>query len=305
MKYKLLCVIFTIFILFTNLFASDYSGGQAGAFLRIPVGVRAVGLGNSFTAVADDISALYWNPGGLFQLKSVTVGGMYSLMSQDRIHNYISLIIPVKSVGTFALSGIQFGISDIDGWDEYGNFTEKYDDSESAISLGFGKCIGEWFGLGFVIKYLSHSLYHEKATGFGYDAGILTNISLNSDILKSVHLGFMAQDIGSSIEWDTELSTKEKIPFTMRIGCALDFKIKDEPLLITFDVSQTTNEEMLFHAGIETWLFNLLALRCGLNDEDVNFGASFRIKGFQIDYAYCPDILVSDATNRFGVQISF
>ena len=30
-----------------------------------PVGVRAAGMGGAFTAVADDASAVYWNPGGL------------------------------------------------------------------------------------------------------------------------------------------------------------------------------------------------------------------------------------------------
>ena len=87
MKYKLLVVFLITLFLFVSLFAGDYSGGQPCAFLRIPVGARASGLGSSFTAIADDISALYWNPGGLFQLKSVTAVGMYYLMSQDRIHN--------------------------------------------------------------------------------------------------------------------------------------------------------------------------------------------------------------------------
>src|SRR3954453_8633499 len=29
------------------------------------VGVRAAGMGGAFTAIADDASAVYWNPGGL------------------------------------------------------------------------------------------------------------------------------------------------------------------------------------------------------------------------------------------------
>ena len=176
---------------------------------------------------------------------------------------------------------------------------------ELTISLGVCKSIGKLLGLGFTVKYLNHSLQDEEAKGFGYDVGLLFNIGFDSKIFHSLRFGIMAQDIGSSIEWDTESSTKEEIPLTMRIGCALDCKVKGEPLLVTFDVSQTTDEKMIFHAGIETWIFNLLALRCGLNDETVNFGASFKIKAFQIDYAYCPDIFESEATNRFGAQISF
>ena len=39
-------------------------------FLKIGVGGRAVGMGGSFVAVANDASALYWNPAGIVQIGS-------------------------------------------------------------------------------------------------------------------------------------------------------------------------------------------------------------------------------------------
>src|SRR5881296_635516 len=45
-------------------FATRY----AGEFLKIPVGARAIGMGGSFTAVADDATAPYWNPAGMVYL---------------------------------------------------------------------------------------------------------------------------------------------------------------------------------------------------------------------------------------------
>ena len=44
-------------------------GTSSGTFLRIGVGARAVGLGESFVAVANDPSAIYWNPAGLASLQ--------------------------------------------------------------------------------------------------------------------------------------------------------------------------------------------------------------------------------------------
>jgi len=41
------------------------TGTTAAQFLKIGVGSRAVGMGGAFTATADDITAIYWNPGGL------------------------------------------------------------------------------------------------------------------------------------------------------------------------------------------------------------------------------------------------
>lgn len=47
-------------------------GGQRAGistmqFLKIGVGGRAVGLGETFVAIANDASALYWNPAGIVQ----------------------------------------------------------------------------------------------------------------------------------------------------------------------------------------------------------------------------------------------
>ena len=40
--------------------------GEAGfAFLKLGVGARAMGMGSAYVAVADDPTALHWNPAGL------------------------------------------------------------------------------------------------------------------------------------------------------------------------------------------------------------------------------------------------
>ncbi|MBI5244034.1 MAG: UPF0164 family protein, partial [Elusimicrobia bacterium] len=39
------------------------------AFLKIGTGARAEAMGGAYTAIADDVNALYYNPGGLAALK--------------------------------------------------------------------------------------------------------------------------------------------------------------------------------------------------------------------------------------------
>ena len=41
----------------------------AGEFLRLGVGARALGMGGSYVALANDASAAYWNPAGLATLQ--------------------------------------------------------------------------------------------------------------------------------------------------------------------------------------------------------------------------------------------
>ncbi|MGE5411889.1 MAG: hypothetical protein ACM3MI_13085, partial [Clostridiales bacterium] len=43
------------------------AGISAAQFLKIGIGGRASSMGDAFVAVANDASALYWNPAGLSQ----------------------------------------------------------------------------------------------------------------------------------------------------------------------------------------------------------------------------------------------
>src|SRR5437773_2646847 len=54
-------------ILFGFFFPSfTFAGSKTGAdFLKIPIGARAVGLGQAYTALAQDVDSLTWNPAGL------------------------------------------------------------------------------------------------------------------------------------------------------------------------------------------------------------------------------------------------
>ena len=64
---KKLIIILIVIAFQTAGFAGGFSkvGTAAAQFLKIGVGARAMGLGGSFTALANDVSTLYWNPAGI------------------------------------------------------------------------------------------------------------------------------------------------------------------------------------------------------------------------------------------------
>jgi hypothetical protein len=67
--HTLISLMLVILLLVTT--AKSYSqevkkvGTSSAAFLKIPVGSRGASMGSAFVSLADDPSALYWNPGGL------------------------------------------------------------------------------------------------------------------------------------------------------------------------------------------------------------------------------------------------
>ena len=72
---KFILIIF-LFAFSNTLFGGGFSkvGTAAAQFLKIGVGARAMGLGGTFSAIANDVSTIYWNPAGIANLKTTSIG---------------------------------------------------------------------------------------------------------------------------------------------------------------------------------------------------------------------------------------
>lgn len=75
-----------------------------GSDLAMGIGARAVAMAGAFVAVADDASALFWNPAGLTRL-----GGSQLFLSVDLPANLSSMAVVYKP-GNEKLRGIDFTI---------------------------------------------------------------------------------------------------------------------------------------------------------------------------------------------------
>lgn len=300
---KILIIIEIFLIPFSSIFAASGSGGQAGAFLRIPTGIRPAGMGYCFSAVADDPNAIYWNPGGLYQISSTSLSGTYSMMSLDRNFYNGCFVYPVRSIGTFSLSWNNFTISNIDGRDSQGNSTGIFDDSEIYLATGYSFPITDYFGIGGNVKYLSHKLYYNSANGLSFDFGVHSRVFFNNNS-HSFRMGVCVSNFNAKLKWNTESRIQEVIPYTMRYGCAIDFMIAGLPILIAAESDKTKNEQSINSIGGEIQLTKFFALRSGYGQNQMNWGASLILDKFQLDYAFCPDI-IEGSVNKIGFQINF
>ena len=62
---------------------SLHAGRYAGDFMMIGSGARALGMGGAFASLADDGSAIYWNSGGLSQIRDSEVSAMHAFLYKN------------------------------------------------------------------------------------------------------------------------------------------------------------------------------------------------------------------------------
>jgi len=64
-------------------------GTTAAPFLEIDVGSRAIGMGSAFVAVANDATALYWNPAGISRLPGNEMVFIHSAWIADINYDFV------------------------------------------------------------------------------------------------------------------------------------------------------------------------------------------------------------------------
>ena len=282
----------------------DASGGEGGAFLRIPIGARSAGMGNAFTGVADDVNGPYFNPAGLAQITNSRIGGMYNIMTLDRQNYQATIVMGNERGSAVALTFTSFGVSDIIECVNGVPTGEKFDDTEMAFGLSAGAKLLPILSLGGTAKYINHTLYDNKGTGFAFDAGTML-------LLNPIRIGASISNLVGKLTWDTDSENEDEVPATLRVGASIIFPLAAIDLLAAADISQTIIDEedaesdFKLHFGAEAWMADVLGVRAGLDGEDLNFGASVKLKKLQFDYAFCPDAFDEGPTHKLGVQIQF
>jgi hypothetical protein len=271
--------------------------GTTGAtFLKIGQGARPVAMGGAFSAVADDVNAVWWNPAGLANLSQKEFTATQSQWFADITHQSLGYAQNWGEKSALGGSLIYLGTTDR-GRSEWGEDLGSFDIKDLAFSLLFARKMSERISLGIGLKYISQELYEEKASGYAFDLGGLYQVSEN------LTYGLSLQNIGEEIKFIEE---GDPLPLSLKLGAA--YKLPEKDLTLALDLNLPSYEEIRINVGLEYWYKELLALRGGWKSGydlgEMSLGLGFKFRSFLLDYAYVPYGDLGD-TQRFSLTLRF
>jgi hypothetical protein len=172
-------------------YSQTVAGKYAGEFLAIGVGGRPLGMGGAFTAVANDVTAAYYNPAGLAALDYPQLSLMHDQRYGNLVnYNYGGVAIPFGKDYTFAVSALRLGVDGIYDtrealYDANGDGVldirtndkldyskiKEFSNQDWAFYLSAAKKIDDKLSIGANFKVIRRDIAEFGATGIGFDVG--------------------------------------------------------------------------------------------------------------------------------------
>ncbi len=266
---KKILYILLFLIVFTFLQA-DFSGLNSGT--------RSLGMGNAFSAMAEEEESLFYNPAGTSGLDYYGLSTSYenSYGISDLLNLNITAMMPYREF-VYGLAIQQANLLDV--YSEnimYLNVAWKYDHKKTSLMMGtnfkyfFNSGEGEVTGLKKPADLDFGLILRHRGISLSYSNINLMRNNDEIDHIKNSHL------LGMAFKWQNLLNF------------AVDYEL--------------CGEESFFRTGIELWFFDTFAPRMGFDDEYLTMGFGLKTSWWKFNFGMKAHEELG-TTYRFGLSL--
>jgi len=291
-------------LILTTTFVSAGEPGSSGfTFLRLGNGARAGGMGEAFTAVADDATSIYWNPAGMAAVEEVELNLTHNEWLMGIRFEQATVVNEMwGGAAGLSFTGLYYG--SLDRYGEYPSLTPDgtFSPYDLALSLGYARDIIPNVALGAAFKIIYSKIDFESATGYAFDLGVTHMTKIEGLTLAAAML-----NLGPQTSFVEE---KFYPPFQLRLGGA--YEMNKEALrgglILAADVVFPNDNDAKVHFGLEYAYQRLLMLRFGYKSgydvQGATMGAGIVWKSLRFDYAFMPIDYELGDSHRFSLTVS-
>ena len=271
-------------LLSTLLVGQSNVGTTAASFLEIGIGARSLAMGGAFTAVADDATALYWNPAGITNILQPTAHFYYAPWFVDIDFTHGAAVVPLGRMGTIGLSitSVTMGEMKVRTLQVPEGTGELFEVSNLALATTYARKLTDRFSFGLNIKLVQEKIWHMNANVIAADVGCLF-VTKN----KGIRIGMSISNFGGKMKlegYDTErdfdidetiFGNNDKIdshldtqgwplPLVFRAGISKDvLDDKMHKLTLAGDAIHPNNNYEYLNLGLEYTFMGIGSVRAG------------------------------------------
>ncbi len=276
------------FLAVSGPFAQEIEGNidQSFPILSVGVGARAVAMGESFVALADDATAVYWNAAGLGQLSEHQITFLHHSYVQGCSYETVFYVNPLRGGSGLGFSASYLDYGPFERRDESGQLTGQYNPNDLALSAAYGRSLGTKWLLGLRSAWMRQAIDDSRHSALAWDFGVLWKP--NHQFRAGVNFKSLGVD-----------SSGDSLPTEIKTGISYQLNVGDKKqhvLIYGAGLDILTEGIGRANAGIEYQFSRIFSGRAGSiidlghNPQDwkkgLSFGAGSRFDSFQMDYAF-------------------
>ncbi len=278
------------------------AGTATAQFLKIGVGARASAMGESFVAVANDASALYWNPAGIAQFDGNQIIVAHTRWLADIQHEFVGAVYRLSTADAVGLSFTSLQTDDMPVTTEFhptGN-GDYFRFGDIAVGVSYARRMTSQFSFGATVRYFNETMDKVHMQGVVVDLGTYYWTELGTSRFSAVvtNFGNQVSPTGEIVLQNGQAvrSFQEFSPPTLfRFGFAFE-PINEETNSLTTSIQlnhPNDNSENVSLGAEYRWMHTLF-LRAGykLNVDEQQLSAGIGLLttvesfGVGVDYGY-------------------
>ena len=332
------CLAILIVVLPLSAFAQTNGAGSTSTnFQKIGMGARASAMGDSFTAVSDDATAMFWNPAGLVLAKGTQFNLTHGEWLLGVTHEFFAFSQNLDNDGAFGGSLGYMGTGSFPGALEipgvpiessYGGVGDNISSSDYIGSLAYAQRLGNWIGgssffqksiLGIKATAVGQNIVNVGSSGLAFDAGYIYEVSRKTFYLAAVASNIGTQFQGTVVANGVTVVQNYSQPVIFKFGGSYRFTnllMKKDRNIIAMETDGHIDTGLKFDIGDEYRLAfgrNAVAFRAGyrtgsdlgaLAGLTSGVGISHRFDDFEagLDYAFVPYGVLGE-THRISLNV--